>query len=107
MVSLDKGDVREILKMLEDELNLTPKVDKIEKMKMRSRIRKQANWLFGTINPTANRLYNGLEDRLPEVFTLYPYGFCHQLRDFLDVKLLTLRKREKEKLRLRSQSLTS
>ena len=107
MVSLDKGDVREILKMLEDELNLTPKVDKIEKMKMRSRIRKQANWLSGSINPTANRLYNGLEDRLSEVFSLYPYGFCHQLRDFLGVKLLVLKKREKKELRLRSQSLTS
>jgi len=46
MVKLDKGDVREILKMLEDELNLTPKVDKIEKIKLRSRIRKQANWLL-------------------------------------------------------------
>jgi hypothetical protein len=107
MVTLDKGDVREILKMLENELNLTAKVDKIEKMKMRSSIRKQANWLLGTMNPTADRLYNGLEDRLPEVFSLYPYGFCHQLRDLLDVKLLALRKREKEKLRLRSQSLTS
>ena len=107
MVSLDKGDVREILRTLEDELNLTPKVDKIEKMKMRSRIRKQANWLLGSINPTADRLYNGLEDTLPEVFSLYPHGFCHQLRDLLDVKLLALRKRQKERLRLRSQSLTS
>jgi hypothetical protein len=107
MVSLDKGDVKEILKMLEDELNLTPKLDKIEKIKMRSRIRKQANWLLGSINPTANRLYNGLEDRLPEVFSLYPYGFSHQLTHLLEVKLVALRKREKERLRLRSQSLTS
>ena len=107
MVKLDKGDVGEILKMLEDELNLTPKVDKIEKIKMRSRIRKQANWLLGSINPTADRLYKRLEDRLPEVFSLYPYGFCHQLRDLLEEKLLALRKREKERLRLRSRSLTS
>ena len=107
MVSLDRRDVREILKMLEDELNLTPKLDKIEKMKMRSRIRKQANWLLSSRNPTADRLYNGLEERLPEVFCLYPYGFSHQLRDLLELKLLASRKTEKERLRLRSQSLTS
>ena len=96
MVSLNKGDVKEILKMLEDELNLTPKVDKIEKIKMRSRIRKQANWLLGSINPTANRLYNKLEDRLPEVFSLYPYGFSHQFTHLLEVILLAWRKRRKK-----------
>jgi hypothetical protein len=107
MIGLDKGDVKEILKMLEDELNLMPKLDKIEKIRMRSKIRKQANWLLGSINPTANRLYNGLEDRLPEVFSRYPYGFSHQLTHFLEEKLLVSRKREKERLRLRPRSLTS
>jgi hypothetical protein len=104
MISLDRSDVKEILKMLEDELSLTPKLDKIEKMKMRSRIRKQANWLLGSRNPTAGRLYNGLEERLPEIFCLYPYGFCHELRDLLEMKLLALRKTEQARLRVRSQS---
>jgi hypothetical protein len=86
MPRLDTRDVKEILDMLEDEINFIPKLDKIEKMKMRSSIRKQANWLLAWSNPTAEMIYRRLEDRLSDVFSLYPYGFSDKVKKLLKVK---------------------
>lgn len=107
MASLEKSDALEIIKMLEDELNLIPKVDKMQKMKMRAKIRKQVGWLSSFRNPTGDRLYIGLEHRIPEVFSIFPYDFCNHLRDHLEIKLMTLRKKEKESAaKIRSQMST-
>jgi hypothetical protein len=104
MASLEKSDVLEIIKMLEDELNLIPKVDKMQKMKMRGQIRKQVGWLLSYRNPSANRLYTGLEHRLPEVFSIFPYDFCHHLIDDLEIRLMVLRKRDRQRpTRIRTQ----
>ena len=86
MARFDTRDVKEILDMLEDEISLIPKVDKIEKMKMRSKIRKQANWLSAWSNPTAEMIYNRLEERLSDVFSLYPYGFSDKVKKLLKAK---------------------
>lgn len=86
MPRLGTRDVKEILDMLEDEVNFISKLDKIEKMKMRSSIRKQANWLLAWSNPTAEMIYQRLEDRLSDVFSLYPYGFSNKLKKLLKVK---------------------
>jgi hypothetical protein len=64
MARLNPRDVGEILQMLEDGINLMPKLDKREKMKMRIKIRKQFNWLSGLSNPTAEMLLLRLEERL-------------------------------------------
>ena len=107
MASFDKQEAKEILDLLEEELNLIQKLDKIEKMKIRSSIRKQANWLMGVQNPTTERVYRILEDRLPDAFSVYPYEFSNKLRDLLDIKLIGLRKREKQRLRERARELAS
>jgi hypothetical protein len=107
MASFDKQDVKEILDLLEEELNLIQKLDKIEKMKLRSGIRKQANWLMGVRNPTTDRVYRVLEDRLPDAFSVYPYEFSSKLRDLLEIKITGLRKREKQVLRARARELAS
>ena len=86
MPRLDTRDVKEILDMLEDEINFIPKLDKIEKMKMRSNIRKQANWLLAWSNPTAEMMYQRLEERLPDVFSLYPYGVSDKVKKLLKAK---------------------
>jgi hypothetical protein len=57
MLRFDTRDVKEILDMLEDEISFIPKLDKKEKMKMRSKIRKQANWLLAWSNATAEMIY--------------------------------------------------
>jgi len=86
MARLDTRDVKEILDMLEDEINFIPKLDKIEKMKMRSSIRKQANWLLAWSNPTAEMIYQRLEERLSDVFSLCSYGFSDKVKKLLKVK---------------------
>ena len=86
MPRLDTRDVKEILDMLEDEINFIPKLDKIEKMKMRSSIRKQANWLLAWSNPPAEMMYQRLEERLSDVFSLYPYGVSDKVKKLLKVK---------------------
>lgn len=86
MPRLGTRDVKEILDMLEDEINFIPKLDKIEKMKMRSNIRKQVNWLLAWSNPTAEMMYRRLEERLSDVFSLYPYGFSEKIKKLLKVK---------------------
>jgi len=91
MPRLDTRDVKEILDMLEDEINFIPKLDKIEKMKMRSNIRKQANWLLAWSNPTAEMMCQRLEGRLSSVFSLYSYGFSDKVKKLLKVKSERLR----------------
>ena len=90
MARFDTRDVKEILDMLEDEINFIPKLDKIEKMKMRSKIRKQANWLLAWSNPTAEMIFQKLEERLSDVFSLYPYGFSDKVKKLLKVKSASL-----------------
>ena len=107
MASFDKQEVKEILDLLEEELNLIQKLDKIEKMKIRSSIRKQANWLMGFRNPTTDRVHRVLEDRLPDAFSVYPYEFSNKLRDLVEIKIIELRKRERQALRARARELAS
>ena len=107
MASLEKQGVKEILDLLEEELNFIQKLDKIEKMKLRSNIRKQANWLMGVQNPTADRVYRVLEEKLSDAFSVYPYEFSNKLRDLLEIKITELRKRERQRLRARAQELAS
>jgi len=107
MASFDKQEVKEILDLLEEELNLIQKLDKIEKMKIRSSIRKQANWIMGVRNPTTDRVYRILEDKLPDAFSVYPYEFSNKLRDLLEIKITQLGKRERQRLRARPRELAS
>ena len=91
MARLSSRDVKEILDMLEDEVNFLPRVGKIEKMKMRSRIRGQTGWLSQLKNPSAEMIIQGLEGRLWEVFSLYSYGVREKLKEVLREKTGSLR----------------
>lgn len=86
MPRLNPRDVREILDMLEDEISFMPKLDKTEKMKVRSKIRKQFNWISELSNPTADMIFDRLEARLSDVFSLYPVGFNDKLKRLLKEK---------------------
>jgi len=86
MARLTPGDVREILQILEDGINLMPKLNKMEKIKIRSKIRKQYNWLLGLSSPTTDMIFHKLEERLSGVFSSYPYGFSDQLKKRLEGK---------------------
>jgi hypothetical protein len=93
MDCLNKHDVKEIIEMLEDELDFVPKLTAADKMMMRSKIRRQDNWLSVLKNPTTKGIFMKLNARLYDVFCLYPYGFSDKLKETLDVKLALLHKR--------------
>ena len=92
MGRLSKHDVREILEILENELSIIRKLDRIEKMKMRSKIRKQGNWLLMFRNPTSEKIMNRLEEKLSDLFSVCPYGFSDKLKKVLKVKLARLQR---------------
>ncbi len=93
MSRLSKQDVSEIIDLLENELDSIRKLDRIEKMKMRSKIRKQTNWLILFGNPTSEKIFKKLEDKLPDVFSLYPFGFSDTFKKLLKVKVANMQKK--------------
>ena len=93
MDCLNKHDVREIIEMLEDGLHFVPKLTSADKMRMRSKIRRQDNWLLDLKKPTTKSIFMKLDVRLSDVFNLYPYGFSDKLKEKLDEKLALLDKK--------------
>ena len=87
MARFSKNDVKEIVELLEHELDSLRNIDRLEKMKMRSRIRKQASWLLMFRNPTSLKIFDKLEAKLSDIFRLYLYGFSDKLKDLLEKKI--------------------
>jgi hypothetical protein len=87
MARLTAGDVKEILQTLEDGLRYIPKLGKTEKRAIRSKIRRQFAWLSEQSSLSAGMVLHELEQKLPDVFPQYPYGFAEQFKDLLSRKL--------------------
>ena len=87
MARLSEEDVTEIIDTLELELYSVPRLDKIEKMRMKTKIRHQASWLLSALNPTPKKLFEKLKSRLSDLFFLFPYGFSDNFKEFLDEKI--------------------
>ncbi|MGD2127088.1 MAG: hypothetical protein PVG99_13470 [Desulfobacteraceae bacterium] len=94
MDRFSKRDVKEILELLENELDSIPRLDKLQKMKMRSKIRRQENWLAGLAHPKPPKIVMHLGERLSDFFYQYPSGFSDRLTELLETKIA---KMEKEK----------
>ncbi|TET72451.1 MAG: hypothetical protein E3J56_05480 [Candidatus Aminicenantes bacterium] len=91
MARLRPDDVRVILQTLEDGINLMPKLDKMDRIRVRSKIRKQYNWLSTLSDPNIDTIFHKLEERLSDVFSLYPFGFSDQVKKILAEKLAHFR----------------
>lgn len=87
MDRFSKHDVREIIDMLENELIIIREMNKIEKMKMVSRIRKQRSLLLAFRNPTSARVFKKLEERLSGLFSVCTYGFSDKLKELVELKI--------------------
>jgi hypothetical protein len=87
MARLNEIDVDKIIEMIEDQLDFINNIDRTEKMKMRSKIRKQACWLLTFRNPSSLKIFNKLEEKLSDIFRLHPYGFSDELKDLLEEKI--------------------
>jgi hypothetical protein len=88
---LRPDDVREILQFLEDGVTLIPKLDKMDRIRVRSKIRKQYNWLSSLSEPNVDMIFRKLEERLSDVFKLYPFGFDESVKKILARKLAHFR----------------
>ena len=91
MARLKPNDVKKILQVLEDGIHFMPELGKTEKMKIRSKIRRQYNWLLDLNNPTADMISHKLEEKLSDVLSKYPYGFSDNLKKLLKEKLVRFR----------------
>ena len=91
MARLSEEDVREIIEVLEEQLYSVPQLNKIEKMRMKTKIRHQAGWLTTVLNPKPKRVFDKMKTKMSDVFMLFPYGFNDTFQEFLDEKLRNLK----------------
>lgn len=90
MSRFGKRDVTGIIEFLEKEVDTLPRVEKVTKMKFRSKLRQQENWLIAAVDPKADKILLKLEGRLGEIFRLFPHGFKEKLVEFLQMKISQL-----------------
>ncbi len=86
MSGFGKRDVTEILELLENELDAVPRLEKVEKMKLRAKIRHHENWLLTLEDPKPAKIVLRLQGRLAEIFRLYPSSFKDKLGRLLEDK---------------------
>jgi hypothetical protein len=91
MSRLSEDDVREIVEIIEEQLQSTQQIDRIQKMRMKTKIRHQAAYLRTILNPTPKRVLEKLKSKMPDVFNALPYSVGDTLQDFLDEKIRTLK----------------
>ena len=96
MNRLGKRDVTEILEFLEKGLDAVSGLEKVEKMKWRSRIRHQENWFMALDDLKPEKVLMKLKGRLSEVFRLYPASFSENLIELLKKKAQQLEKKSQE-----------
>jgi hypothetical protein len=85
MVSLKKKDIREILKMFEDELNLLIRIDNLEKMEVRKKIKDVIIPMSEIDIKKPNIFMDIVEEKLHDVFDLFIDGY--EFRKKLERKL--------------------
>jgi hypothetical protein len=93
MTRFGKRDVTAIVELMEKELDSAPGLDRIQKMKWRSRIRQQENFLMGLDDPKPDKVVQKLAGRLSEVFRLYPRGVSEKLIELMKMKLMQAERR--------------
>jgi len=76
-------DIEDIRLLFEDALKRTKKVDRIEKMKIRGRVRRQLSHLMLWRNPTSERILYRWENKIKDVLLLFPYKFRGELKKLL------------------------
>ena len=94
MSRFGKRDVTDILELLEKELDVLPKLEKVEKMKLRSKIRRQETFLLTLEDPKPAKVMLRLEGRLAEVFRLYSSSFKEKVGELLEEKCSKLERSE-------------
>jgi len=86
-MSLKPHDIEDIHLFFEDALKRVQGIDRIERIKIRGRIRRELNNIIGWKNPTPDRILRRWDSRLSDVFSLFPYWFRDDLQKMLSKKI--------------------
>lgn len=82
-MSIKPHDIEDVRLLFEDALKRVQKIDKIERIKIRGKIRRELNNIIGWKNPTPERILKRWDSRLSEVFSILPYWFRDDLQRML------------------------
>ena len=93
MASLNKKDIGEILKLFENELNLLIRIDKLEKMEIRKKIKDVVIPMSEMDIKKPNIFMDIIEEKLHDVFDLFIDSY--ELRKKLERKLTEKLKRQR------------
>ena len=85
MATLNTKDIGEILKLFENELNLLMRIDKLEKMEIRTRIKDVIAPMLELDIQRPNIFMDIVEEKLHDVFDLFIDGY--EFRKKLERKL--------------------
>jgi hypothetical protein len=91
MARFSEDDVREIVETLEEQLYSISQLNKIEKMRFKTKIRHQAGYLRTILNPTPKRVFDKMRSKMGEVFRIFPYDFEETFQEYLDEKIRSLK----------------
>ena len=86
-MSIKPHDIEDIRLLFEDALKRTQKIDRIERIKIRGRIRRELNNIIGWKNPTPDRILRRWDSRLSDVFSILPHQFRDDLQKMLSKKI--------------------
>ncbi len=86
-MSLRPHDIEEMRLLFEDALKRIQRIDRIERIKIRGRIRRELNNIIGWKNPTPDRILRRWESKLSDVFSLFPHWFRDDLKKMLSTKI--------------------
>ncbi len=86
-MSLKPRDIDDIRLLFEDALKRIQKIERIERIKIRGRIRRELNNIVGWKNQTPDRILRRWDSRLSDVFSLFPYFFRDDLQKLLSIKI--------------------
>jgi hypothetical protein len=90
-MSINPHDIEEMRLLFEDALKRIQKIDRIERIKLRGRIRRELSNIVGWKNPTPDRILRRWDSRLSDVFSLFPFQFRDDLQKMLS-KIIKRRK---------------
>ena len=82
-------DIEKIRQLFEDGLKRTQQLDRVEKMKLRGKIRKEISLVLSWKNPKPDTVFNRWKESLSDVFSLFPRRF----RDDLYILLINISKK--------------
>ncbi|UCD88650.1 MAG: hypothetical protein JSW04_09265 [Desulfobacterales bacterium] len=78
-MALKPRHIEKLRKIFEDGLMRVQQLDRIERMQMRSKIRREISFVSSWKNPKAEIIITRWESRLSDVFSLFPHRFKDDL----------------------------